>query len=72
MTRRNWTVIGSTVNLASRMESYVAQPGQIVLTGDTRAHLGDEFELRPVEIAKLPKGIKRGFEAFELLGVRSG
>ena len=68
--RRNWTVLGNTVNLASRMESSVAQPGQIVLTGDTRAGLGDEFELRPIEILKPPKGIKRGFEAFELLGPR--
>jgi adenylate cyclase len=71
VTRRNWTVIGSTVNLAARMESSVALPGQIVLTGVTRAGLGDEFVLRPVDVVKLPKGIKHGFEAFELLGVRA-
>jgi len=72
VTRRSWTVLGSTVNLASRMESAVAQPGQIVLTGSTRAGLGDEFDLRPVEVVKPPKGIARGFQAFELLGRRSG
>jgi len=69
--RRNWTVLGSTVNLASRIESSVAQPGQIVLTGETRTGLGDEFELRAIEIVKPPKGISKGFEAFELLGPRS-
>jgi adenylate cyclase len=68
VTRRNWTVLGSTVNLASRMESSVATPGQIVLTGSTRDALGDEFVLRPIEILKPPKGIARGFEAFELMG----
>lgn len=72
VTRRNWTVLGSTVNLASRMESSVATPGQIVLTGATRDALGDEFELRPIEILKPPKGIARGFLAFELIGLRSG
>jgi adenylate cyclase len=68
--RRNWTVLGSTVNLASRMESSVAQPGQIVLTGQTRSALGDEFEVRRIEGVKAPKGITRGFQAFELLGLR--
>jgi adenylate cyclase len=67
VTRRNWTVLGSTVNLASRLESAIAQPGQIVLTGDTRQRLGDEFEVRELEVLKAPKGIKRGFQAFELL-----
>jgi adenylate cyclase len=72
VTRRNWTVLGSTVNLASRMESSVARPGQIVLTGDTRAGLGDEFELKPIETVQPPKGITRGFTAYELLGFREG
>jgi adenylate cyclase len=68
--RRDWTVLGSTVNLASRMESAVAAREQIALTGETRAFLGDEFEVRPIEVAKLPKGISRDFQAFELLGVK--
>jgi adenylate cyclase len=71
VTRRDWTVLGSTVNLASRMESSVAQPGQIVMTAETRAGLGDEFDVRPIEVAKAPKGITRGFQAFELIGLRS-
>jgi adenylate cyclase len=70
VTRRNWTVLGPTVNLASRMESSVAQPGQIVLTGETRAGLGEEFELRLIENVRPPKGITREFQAYELLGVR--
>jgi class 3 adenylate cyclase len=68
--RRNWTVLGSAVNLASRIESVVAKPGQIVISGDTRAQLGDEFEVRPVTLATLPKGISHSFEAFELLSWR--
>ncbi len=67
VTRRDWTVLGSTVNLASRMESSVAQRNQIVLTGETRALLGAEFEPRPIVVTKPPKGITRHFEAFELV-----
>lgn len=69
VTRRDWTVLGSTVNLAARMESSVAQRGQIVLTGDTHALLGAAFEVRPIVVEKLPKGISRDFAAFELVGV---
>jgi adenylate cyclase len=69
--RRDWTVLGSTVNLASRMESSVATPGQIVLTGETRAGLDErEFELRSIEVPPL-KGISRGLSAFELVGARA-
>jgi adenylate cyclase len=67
VTRRNWTVIGSTVNLASRLESAVARPGQIILSGETRAGLGPGFEVRPVKISRLPKGIKQRFQAYELV-----
>jgi adenylate cyclase len=64
--RREWTVLGATVNLASRLESSVARAGQIVVSGSTRALLGDEFNLRPVEFQR-PKGISREFTVFELL-----
>jgi adenylate cyclase len=67
--RREWTVLGTTVNLASRMESEVAQPGQIVLTAATRDGLGDEFELKPLP-SQRPRGISRQVEVYELIGRR--
>ncbi len=68
--RMEWTVLGSTVNLASRMESSVAKPGQIVLTEFTRAHLGDEFIVNSIGFQR-PKGISRDIEVFELVGVKA-
>jgi adenylate cyclase len=68
--RREWTVLGATVNLASRMESEIAQPGQIVLTASTQAGLGDEFELKSLP-SQRPRGISRSIEVYELLGRRA-
>jgi adenylate cyclase len=68
--RREWTVLGSTVNLASRMESEVARPGQIVLTEFTRSLLGEEFDLRRLP-SHTPKGFTREVELYELLGPRA-
>jgi class 3 adenylate cyclase len=66
--RREWTVLGATVNLASRLQSAVAREGQIVLSGETRALLGEEFEVEPVKLDQLPRGITRPVQVFELRG----
>jgi hypothetical protein len=53
------------------MESAVAQRDQIVLTGDTLAGIGAEFEVKRLPVDTLPRGISRSFEAFELVGARA-
>lgn len=68
--RSDYTVLGATVNLASRMESSVAQPGQIVVTDATHAAIRDRFDFRLVGEFQ-PKGISRQVKAFEVLGRKS-
>jgi adenylate cyclase len=62
--RMDYTVMGSTVNLASRLESGVAQPGQIVVGPRTAALLGST-RLRQLEGFSL-KGIEQDVRPFEV------
>jgi len=63
--RMEFTVIGDTVNIASRF-SDVAKPGQILITKETLASLGQDIrhkELPPTEV----KGKTGNLEVFEIV-----
>ena len=63
--RMDYTVMGSTVNLASRIESGVARPGQIVI-GPRTAELIGGSGLRELESVCL-KGLEQTIRPFEIL-----
>ena len=63
--RMDYTVMGSTVNLASRLESAVAKPGQIVV-GPSTADLAGDDRLSPLAGFAL-KGIEQDVHPFEVL-----
>ncbi|MDZ7825294.1 MAG: adenylate/guanylate cyclase domain-containing protein [Gammaproteobacteria bacterium] len=69
--RMAYTVIGATVNAASRLEG-AARPGQVLLSRSTWLLLGELAErcrrVGPVQA----KGFQRSLEAFEFLGATAG
>jgi Adenylate and Guanylate cyclase catalytic domain/AAA ATPase domain len=63
--RMDYTAVGDTTNLASRMES-LAQPGTILLSRNTKRLVKDYFDLKPLGKVKV-KGKVEPQEVFELI-----
>lgn len=66
--RREYTVIGETVNLAARLMQ-VASVGQILVNQATYRYVHDQFDWMP-QPAKQLKGISQPVTAFELTGFK--
>ncbi len=66
--RWNYTMLGDTVNLASRLEGVNKFYGTSVLVSQaTREQAGDTFVFRPVDLVAV-KGKRRGSVLYELIG----
>jgi adenylate cyclase len=65
--RVDYTVLGNTVNIAARLESSVAQPGDVVIGPVTRTMLGQDFAVVSLGSTQL-RGLGEPLETFRVIG----
>jgi adenylate cyclase len=65
--RVDYTVLGSSVNIASRLESGVAKPGQVVISQNTMDRIIGSFETESLGEFAL-KGLQQKMPVFEVIG----
>src|SRR5437764_14805919 len=69
--RVNYTVLGSSVNIASRLESGVAKPGQVVISQNTMDRIMGSFETESLGEFAL-KGLQQKMPVFSVTGTAAG
>jgi len=65
--RVDYTVLGSSVNIASRLESGVAKPGQVVISQNTMDRIMGSFETEPLGEFAL-KGLQQKMPVYAVNG----
>ncbi|MEI8376892.1 MAG: adenylate/guanylate cyclase domain-containing protein, partial [Planctomycetota bacterium] len=66
---KSYTVIGDVVNIASRLETSVALPGQIVIGQATYEAIRDRYDCEPLGEVQL-RGKRRTIPAYRVVGER--
>jgi len=64
--RMEYTVLGEVVNVASRLQSSVARPGQIVIGEKTFESVGGKFKMNEIKDVQV-KGISKTLTAYEVV-----